>query len=167
MMYLSREVSRVRGPMEPISVSDFSVSKVGFQAPKKLEQGGVVGITYDGAPLHLKIPGTRVPFDCGKGFQDKGRKLELKIEIPPEFDMIRNVLTEIDQAARNHIRESATEICRIIGIKNDLRFGESFHGLLRPASGPKYPDKNPDDENPDDEVGSAGPDEGQDRGSNC
>ena len=132
----------------PIPLSDFDVNLLGFGTPKKLDQGGVIGITYDGeiGALRIKIPAGRVPFDCSKGYQDKGSKLELKIELPdtPEFAVARRVLAEIDKAARNHLRDAASDICSTIALKGakekELRAGTNFHGLLRAATNPRYPD---------------------------
>ena len=132
----------------PIQLSDFDVNLVGFGTPKKLDQGGVIGITYDGeiGALRIKIPAGRVPFDCSKGYQDKGSKLELKIELPdtPKFAVARRVLVEIDKAARDHLRDAASDICSTIALKGakekDLRAGTNFHGLLRAPTNPKYCD---------------------------
>ena len=132
----------------PIPLSDFDANLVGFGTPKKLDQGGVIGITYDGeiGALRIKIPAGRIPFDCSKGYQDKGSKLELKIELPdtPEFAVARRVLAEIDKAARNHLRDAASDICSTIAMKGakekELRAGANFHGLLRAATNAKYPD---------------------------
>ena len=132
--------------MATITASEFSADKLKFQAPKKLEQGGAIGMTYEGATLEMKIQAARVPFDCGMGYQGNGKKLELKIEIPAtaEYEKTRNALKEIEEAVRAHVRGNADVICKSIGFKaareNDLRNGANFHGLLRPASDPKYPD---------------------------
>ena len=131
-----------------IQLSDFDANLVQFAAPKKLDQGGVIGITYNGEnALTIKLPVGRVPFDCSKGYQDKGTKIEMKIELPaasPEFEVARRVLSEIDTAVRNHLRDAASDICAAIVLKGakekDLRAGINFHGLLRPSTKPRYPD---------------------------
>ena len=142
----SSQCKGARSQMAAINASAFSADKVKFQVPKRLEQGGIVGITYEDAPLELKIPAARVPFDCGMGYQNKGKKVELKLEIPGTavFNKTRDALKKIEEAARTHVRDNAGDICQAIRLtaarENDLRNGANFHGLLRPANDPKYPD---------------------------
>lgn len=132
--------------MATITASEFSADKLKFQAPKKLEQGGVIGMSYEGAPLEMKIQASRVPFDCVMGFKGEGKKLVLQLEIPDtaDYKKTRDVMKQIEEAARAHVRDNAKVICDSIGFKaakeNDLRNGANFHGLLRPAKDPKYPD---------------------------
>jgi hypothetical protein len=97
-----------------LNAASFDVKKLAFSAPKKLDNGATVNISYDGAPLVIKSRPMRVAFDLSKGFVGKGaqktaadsNKYELQLEAPDNSDNapMRTVIKAVNDAIKEYIK---------------------------------------------------------------
>jgi len=135
----------------PISLDAFDVGLVTFDGLKKLDNGAVVGIKYGAGDLEIKLPRARVPFDVARGYENKGDKLEVKLELPADqadFQQARRVLSSIDGAVSEHLRTGADTIPGLMKLagraatekRADLASGNKLYPILRPSNNEKYPD---------------------------
>ena len=136
--------------MRLIKPSEFDVGLLQFDAPdpNKRNGGGAIALKYDDEyGLELKIPAGRVAFDCGPSSFGEGSKLEMAIELSrtPEFRGVRGLLAAVDNSIREHLRDNADEISKVLtldaGTIDTLRTGNNMKALLRPANDPKFPDR--------------------------
>lgn len=135
----------------PIPLGDFRTANLRISPkPKKLDQGGVLAMTYAGEEVVLKLPTARVPFDASFGYKNEGSKVEVKLELPnaSEFEAARRVLSAIDAAVAAYLRSNASSICTDLGMKSkahadkvqDLQTGNKFYPLLRQPNEARYPE---------------------------
>jgi hypothetical protein len=97
-------------------------SKISFAAPKKLTNGVVVSMHYDGKPLILKTPRLVCPFDVTRGFKGKdgagaaepkeSNKTEISLNVPdtPANAALSSALKVVNDAIKSHIEREAPTI---------------------------------------------------------